>query len=77
MGLGTCWVGGTYDKKRCRAVSPPDRELVCVIALGHPRESSPRDQLVRAVAARKSKSAQELAEGLDRRPTGLPGAWPP
>lgn len=68
MGLGTCWVGGTYDKKRCRAVLPPDRELVCVIALGHPRESSPRDQLVRAVAARKSKSAQELAEGLDRAP---------
>lgn len=68
MGLATCWVGGTYDKRSCGSALPPDRELVCVIALGHPRKSSPRDQLVRAVAARKSKSARELAEGLDRAP---------
>jgi len=33
--LGTCWVAGTYNKKKCRAALKPDEELVCVISIGH------------------------------------------
>ncbi len=69
MGLATCWVGGTYDKKGCQALLQPGQELVCVIAIGRaPREPGGRDKLIRAVTARKSKAAEELAAGLDRAP---------
>jgi len=33
--LGTCWVAGTYNKKKCRAAIESDEELVCVISIGH------------------------------------------
>jgi len=36
MGLGTCWVGGTYDKKSCLHHLREGEELVCVIAVGCP-----------------------------------------
>lgn len=35
LGLGTCWVGGTYSKKKCAAVVGKDEKLVCVIAIGY------------------------------------------
>lgn len=35
IGLNTCWVAGTYGKKKCRAVIGKDEKLVCVIATGY------------------------------------------
>ena len=34
MGLATCWVGGTYDRKRCLPLLEQGEELVCVAAIG-------------------------------------------
>ena len=34
MGLSTCWVGGTYDRKRCLSLLEQGEELVCVAAVG-------------------------------------------
>ena len=56
MGLATCWVGGTYNKKRCAARLAPEEELVCVIAVGSPAHpESP------AAGRRPLKPLEELA----------------
>lgn len=35
LGLGTCWVGGTYDKKALESkLAGNDEEVICVIPLG-------------------------------------------
>lgn len=34
MGLGTCWVGGTFDRKYVASTLPESRELVAVITVG-------------------------------------------
>lgn len=36
MGLGTCWVGGTYDRGRCQCHLEEGEELVCIAAVGRP-----------------------------------------
>lgn len=35
MGLNSCWVAGTYSKRKCRVTVGPDEKIVCVIALGY------------------------------------------
>ena len=35
MGLNTCWVGGTYGKRKQKAEIGPDEKLICVIAIGY------------------------------------------
>lgn len=55
MGLGTCWVGGTYDKNRCAVRLAPEEELVCVIAVGSPAYPD------KAAADRSRKPPEALA----------------
>ena len=55
MGLGTCWVGGTYDKKSCLHHLREGEELVCVIAVGYPAPSA------KAAKERSRKSLESLA----------------
>jgi hypothetical protein len=40
LGLGTCWVGGTYNKDACKkSINLLDNEeLVCIIAVGYVNE---------------------------------------
>ena len=51
MGLNTCWIGGSYKKKKTGAEIGPDEELVCIIAIGYgetqgsPRRSKPFEKL--------------------------------
>ena len=35
LGLSSCWVGLSYQKKKCPVVVNPGEKLVCVIALGY------------------------------------------
>ena len=49
MNLGTCWIGGTYDKKECKKYLDikQDEELICVIAVGNVLEDkSIREKLI-------------------------------
>lgn len=39
LGLGTCFVGGTYDKKNCPCVVKEDETLTCVITIGNVEDS--------------------------------------
>ena len=70
MGLGTCWVGGTYDRRSCLCHLSEGEKLVCVAAIGHtPEERSGREKLIRRIAQRSSKSVAELASGLSHAPS--------
>ena len=69
MGLGTCWVGGTYDRSACLKALDGGEELVCAAAIGHtPETPTGREKLIRRVVSRKSKSIPELASGLSQAP---------
>ena len=62
MNLGTCWIGGTYNKKECEKYISinKDEELVCVIALGYTLDDkSMREQLM-ARMNKKRKSFDEI-----------------
>lgn len=61
LGLGTCWVGGTFDKKLLAV--PAGEELVCVVPVGNVREqASLKEKLLRGAMHRKSKTVEELLQ---------------
>lgn len=64
MGLGTCWVGGTYDREACLEHLRPDERLVCVAAIGQAQEEDGRSKAPR----RAVKTAAELASGISHAP---------
>lgn len=59
LGLGTCWVGGTYKKDACPVGD--DETLVCVIAVGEtpPRETL-KERLLGRMVKRGGKPTDEL-----------------
>lgn len=67
MGLGTCWVGGTYDRESCLCHLGEGERLVCVAAVG-PARSSLRSELIGRAAKRKTRTAAELSVGLEGAP---------
>lgn len=61
MGLGTCWVGGTFDRGSNIVNVKPDEELVCVIPFGNiVQEKTFKEKLIHKISHRKSKSLEEL-----------------
>jgi nitroreductase len=51
LGLNTCWVGGTYSKKKCKVNPAPGEKIIIAISLGYganqgvERKSKPLEQL--------------------------------
>lgn len=60
MGLGACWVGGTYDRESCLCHLEKGEELVCVAAVGYPAPAKK--------TARSCKSLEELGDGAEGAP---------
>lgn len=61
LGLGTCWVGGTFDPKMLHI--PAGEELVCVVPVGNvSEESTLKEKFMRGVAHRKSKTLDQLLQ---------------
>ncbi|MCL2508586.1 MAG: nitroreductase [Oscillospiraceae bacterium] len=62
-GLGTCWVGGSFDRGSCPFQLTGGESVVCVITLGYtPQRDSPREKLIRGVTHLKTKSAEEMTD---------------
>jgi len=61
MELGTCWVGGTFDRSKCPCQLAEDEQLCLVIAIGQvsPMENR-RETLIHNLTARKSKPLEAL-----------------
>ncbi|WFA08050.1 nitroreductase family protein [Tissierella sp. Yu-01] len=57
LGLGTCWVGGTFDKDELPIDS--DEKLACVVAVGKVSAPSLTEKMVRSATHRKVKSIEE------------------
>jgi hypothetical protein len=57
LGLGTCWVGGTFEKKEI-AVDKSE-ELVCVITVGKVTEPSMKEKILRSMLHIRRKSMEE------------------
>lgn len=61
LGIGTCWVGGTFDRKACPFRLKDGEMASCTIVLGKTAEKqSMKEKLIRGVTHRKTKSAEEL-----------------
>ncbi|MCR5845153.1 MAG: nitroreductase [bacterium] len=63
LGLGTCWVAGTYDPSKTRAEVGDGERLWDVIPLGYATEKVPMKQ--RMIRAGIRKSDKKLAELVD------------
>ncbi|MHB8963797.1 MAG: nitroreductase family protein [Saccharofermentanales bacterium] len=63
LGLGTCWVGGTYHRSS-RIFSLGDNEqLVCVVTIGNvEKKLSSREKLIHGLTHRRTRLAAELYE---------------
>ena len=63
LGLGTCWVAGTYDRKSVDVSLAPGEKLWDVIPIGWPVEKTPKKQiLIRAAIRRKSRKPESFVE---------------
>lgn len=62
MGLGTCWVAGTYEPKSVTTVIPEDMKLWDVMPIGYATDKTPvKQKLIRAgIRARDRKLEQFL-----------------
>jgi nitroreductase len=58
--LGTCWVGGTFDRKSNFVSLGKDEILECVITVGNVAEVTFKEKLIHTLAARKSKPVEEF-----------------
>lgn len=62
LGLGTCWVGGTYDRRECEKhiTMNSDEELLCIIVIGHIEQTlSIKEKLV-ASLNKKGKNFNDI-----------------
>lgn len=57
LGLGTCWVGGAFD--RDELIVDDSEELVCVVLVGIVAAPSLTEKMMRAATHRKIKSMEE------------------
>ena len=67
LGLSTCWIGGTYNKKECESLIDinDNEDLVCVIALGYSDENlSIKEKLVKRLN-QKEKTINEMLVSRD------------
>ena len=61
MGLGTCWVGGSFARKDCPFTLAEDEMVVCTVTIGRTEEqNSRRERLIYNVTHRKTKPLEEL-----------------
>lgn len=61
IGLATCWVGGTYDRKRCLSMLEQGEELICVAAVGVPAAPAPK-------LPQPHRTPEELSSGPENAP---------
>lgn len=71
LGLGSCFVGGTFDKSAIPVKLGPGERFAACLTLG--KVAGPpkgRERLIRDAIHRKTKSVEEMTEGF-----GTPPAW--
>lgn len=63
LGLGTCWVGATFDKNVCDIGISNNEELFCVIAIGYVDTTiSFKEKFIRNAMHRNTKTIEQMYE---------------
>jgi Nitroreductase family. len=63
LGLGTCWVGGSFDKKSCNCSVEEGEVLIAVIAIGNIlAEHTLKEKIILKAVHGKSKLVTEMYE---------------
>jgi len=63
LGLGTCIVGGSFDRQACPFALAGDESVAAVMTLGIvPAEASAKEKLVRGVMHRRTKTPEQLTD---------------
>lgn len=72
LGLGTCWVGGNFDKK---SVAVPDGvTLYGAILVGYAKNNKTlKEKVISSALKRKKKTIEEMSEGLENAPLWFAG----
>ncbi|MCL2531082.1 MAG: nitroreductase [Oscillospiraceae bacterium] len=66
MGLGTCWVGGSFRRADCPFDIADDEQLYCTITLGHcAPDDNTRERLIQTITHRRSKRAGDMMADAD------------
>ena len=61
MGLGACWVGGSFDRGSCPFKLSDGEEIICAISLGCAKEkNSLRESLIYGITHRKTKTVEQM-----------------
>ena len=60
LGLGSCWVGGTFDRHSAVFAVAPEEEIVCVVPIGNVSALTVKEKLIRGVVHRSTKSIEEM-----------------
>lgn len=69
LGLGTCWVGGSFDRKSCPFRLGEGESIACVIALGNPApQLGFREKFISGITHRKVKKAGDMFTALGEVP---------
>jgi len=62
LGLGTCWVGGSFDRKGCPFTLEGDERVQCVITVGPVEpEPSTKERLIRGMVHRRTKTIEQMS----------------
>lgn len=66
MGLGTCWVGGTFDRKHFEISD--GETMLCVVPVGYVAEQTMKEKLIRNTLSRKRKPVSQRLNGYEIAP---------
>lgn len=58
--LGSCWVGGTFDKHSVVFAAAPEEEIVCVVPIGTVAAPTVKEKVIRGMIHRSTKSIEEM-----------------
>ena len=69
LGLGTCWVGGSFRREDCPFELADDERLYCTITLGHcaPQDNT-REKIIQTMTHRRTKTAQDMMAAIGAAP---------
>jgi len=63
LGLGTCWVGGTFDRDAVPCKFGKDKEVICLVVFGRASAGSGlRGKMISSVMHRKTKSVNDMLQ---------------
>jgi len=71
LGLGSCWVGGTFEIKSSIFQLSDAESLICVIPVGYVENLSFKEKMIHQMVAGKSKSIEQLLNSDSKLPENL------